>query len=232
MAKGISGRVNGHLLRLGSASFVGISSDERLQEETEVYVSINSQIKGRYVFKNSYRDGLPDVLLKWYRKYKLHLLSGDNDKDREMMQHYFPVANIHFNQSPADKLNYIKALQKSEHVMMIGDGLNDAGALLESHCGIAVSESSAYFSPACDAILEAKQIYKLPDFLGYAKSCVNTVRLSIIISLAYNVIGLFFACQGLLQPLVAALLMPISSVSIVLFVTFMSNRLAKKYQLE
>lgn len=232
LAKGISGEVEGHDIRLGSAAFVGKVPADGLQNETEVYIRIDDQIKGRFIFKNSYRKGIPEVLLKWCKKYKLHLLSGDTDKDKEMMQHYFPVSNIHFNQSPGAKLNYIKALQKTKRVIMIGDGLNDAGALMVSHCGIAVSESSAYFSPACDAILEAEKIKQLPDFLAYAKSCVNTVRLSLFISLSYNVIGLYFACQGLLQPLVAAVLMPISSVSIVLFVTFMSNRLAKKYHLK
>ena len=232
LSKGISGRVDDKYLRLGSASFVGISSDCRLPEETEVYISINGEVKGRYVFRNKFREGISEVLLKWYKKYALHLLSGDNDKDKEMMQHYFPVANIYFNQSPHAKLNYIKELQRTQKTIMIGDGLNDAGALLESHCGIAVSESSGYFSPACDAILEAKQIGKLPDLLAYSKACVNTVRFSLTISLSYNIIGLFFACQGLLKPLVAAVLMPISSVTIVLFVTWMSNLWAKKYHLK
>lgn len=232
VAQGISGVVDGHIVKIGSRVFTGMQPEENSQKETEVYVSIDGQIKGRYTFKNIYREGIPDMLRMLHRKYYMHLLSGDTDSDKELMLHYFSPAYIHFQQSPIDKLQYIQELETTHRALMVGDGLNDAGALLSSTCGIAISDSSANFSPACDAILEANQLYRLPDFLSYTKACVKTVRWSIMISLFYNVIGLGFACTGLLQPLTAAVLMPVSSVSIVLFVTLISNLLAKKYKLQ
>ncbi|MDB5274556.1 MAG: ATPase [Chitinophagaceae bacterium] len=231
LSQGISAQVNGNFVRIGSRSFVDVLTDQE-QHETEVYVSVNNQVKGCYTFKNTYREGIPEMLRVLHRQYRLHLLSGDNESEREMMLHYFPAGNIHFHQSPADKLNYIQSLEKSHKTIMIGDGLNDAGALLASNCGISVSDSSAHFSPACDAILEANQLHRLPDYIAYAKACVNTVRFSLIVSLSYNIIGLCFACMGLLKPLTAAVLMPVSSVSVVLFVTVVSNMLARKYKLK
>ncbi|MBC7488345.1 MAG: heavy metal translocating P-type ATPase metal-binding domain-containing protein [Cytophagaceae bacterium] len=232
IGQGISGVIDGVRISIGSGIFLDIPADVETQEETEVYVRIDGIIKGRYTFKNIYRDGVPNMLRILHRKFFLHLLSGDTDSDKQMMLHYFAPAFITFQQSPADKLHYIKTLELSHRTLMIGDGLNDAGALLSSTCGVAVSDSSANFSPACDAILEAEQLHRLPDFIGYAKACVTTVRWSILISLFYNIIGLSFACLGLLKPLTAAVLMPLSSVSIVVFVTLISNLLAKKYKLK
>jgi len=232
VAQGISGNVEGHAIKMGSLIFTGMQPDDNSQKETEVYVSIDGQIRGRFTFKNIYREGIPDMLRMLHRNYYMHLLSGDTEADKELMLHYFSPAYIHFRQSPADKLHYMEQLETTHHSLMVGDGLNDAGALLASTCGIAISDSSANFSPACDAILEADQLYRLPDFIAYSKACVKTVRWSIIISLFYNVIGLGFACTGVLKPLTAAVLMPVSSVSIVLFVTLISNLLARKYKLK
>lgn len=230
--QGISGIVDGKNIKIGSRVFAGIVTNNEAHKETEVFVCIDGQIKGCYTFKNSYREGIPDMLRNLHKKYVMHLLSGDTDADREMMLHYFSPSYIRFHQSPLDKLHYIQQVESSHCALMVGDGLNDAGALLASTCGIAISDSSANFSPACDAILEADQLYRLPDFIAYAKACVKTVRWSIIISLFYNVIGLGFACTGMLKPLTAAVLMPVSSVTIVLFVTLISNLLARKYKLK
>jgi len=133
-------------------------------------------------------------------------------------------ADIRFQQKPADKLHYIESCQISgEKVMMLGDGLNDAGALLRSDVGIAISEKTNFFTPASDAILDADVLVSLPAILQFCKDSKKVILGSFFISLCYNFVGLFFAVQGTLQPVIAAILMPISSVSIVLFTTFISR---------
>ena len=111
---------------------------------------------------------------------------------------------------------------------MLGDGLNDAGALKQSDVGIAVTEDINAFTPSSDAIFDGQNFWKIVKFLSFSKKAVSIVLVSFGISILYNVIGLSFAVQGLLSPLTAAILMPISSISVVLFTTVSVNRTAKK----
>jgi Cu+-exporting ATPase len=114
---------------------------------------------------------------------------------------------------------------------MIGDGLNDAGALRQSNVGIAVVDDISSFSPASDAILEAKSLNKLQDFLFMAKNARIIIWISFIISFLYNITGLSFAVAGLLTPILAAILMPLSSITVVAFATFAVNLIAKHKKL-
>ena len=90
------------------------------------------------------------------RGYQLHLLSGDHPTEKKhLLQLLGTNIPMLFEQSPADKLSYIETLQNKGHrVMMIGDGLNDAGAIQKSNVGIAVTDQTHLFTPASDAILE------------------------------------------------------------------------------
>jgi Cu+-exporting ATPase len=136
---------------------------------------------------------------------------------------------MHFRQSPKDKLQFIQELQaKGNKVLMLGDGLNDAGALRQADAGIAITEDTANFTPASDAILSAENFHRLPAFIEYARKSVKLVFGAYSLALLYNIVGLSFAVQGALSPVVAAILMPLSSVTIVIFGTISSNWLAAK----
>jgi Cu+-exporting ATPase len=118
--------------------------------------------------------------------------------------------------------------ESGQVVMMLGDGLNDAGALAQSDAGIAVSENINVFSPACDGILDASNFDKMPSFLRLSKNTMQIIKMSFVISFLYNIIGLLFAITGNLSPVVAAILMPVSSISVVIFATLATNFVAKK----
>ena len=111
---------------------------------------------------------------------------------------------------------------------MVGDGLNDAGALAQSDVGIALSENVNVFSPACDAILDASKFNFLDKFIKASKSAVTIIKWSFALSLIYNIVGLYFAVSGQLSPVVAAILMPLSSISVVVFTTAATNVIGKK----
>jgi Cu+-exporting ATPase len=157
-------------------------------------------------------------------------LSGDNDGERKILEKMLPESTVLvFNQKPEQKLAYIDNLQKEgKNVLMIGDGLNDAGALAQSNIGISISENVNLFSPACDGILDASQFEKIDFFLKYSKNAMITIYMSFGLSLLYNVVGLSYAVTGNLLPIVAAIIMPLSTITIVSFVTIMSNVFANR----
>jgi len=228
LGKGILSTINNTEVKLGSASFVGLEYSG--VNETVIYIKINNLLKGSYIFKNTYREGTKQVFENLSQKYNLVILSGDNDGEKKYLQEFLPKkTKYQFKQKPEDKLEYIEKLQqKGEKVMMIGDGLNDAGALAQSNIGIAISEDVNVFSPACDAIIDAKLFNKLPEFLTIANETVSVIKASFVLSFFYNVIGMYFALSGQLTPVVAAILMPLSSISIVIFVTILTNWISKK----
>ncbi len=230
LGKGIEASHNQKQIKVGSASFVGNTVDSKT-ENTSVHISSNNIYKGKFVFKNNYREGLTSLFKNLSEDYNLVILSGDNEGEKDFLKETLPKhTDFYFNQKPEDKLEYIKALQNDgENVLMIGDGLNDAGALAQSNVGIAVSENINVFSPACDAILDATKFNDLYDFIKASKSSINIIKLSFIFSFLYNIIGLYFAVTGQLAPVVAAILMPLSSISIVVFTTLATNLLGRRF---
>ena len=224
--KGIISTYGDIQMKIGSSSFV-TSKPNHL--ETSVYISINDIYKGKYIFENEYRKGIKELFYSLSEKYDLFILSGDNESERENLSRWLPKnTEVYFNQSPNDKLAFINSLQeKNKKVLMIGDGLNDAGALKQSDIGFSVSENINIFSPACDGIMDAEKLHKLDKFIQLSKQSLYIIKWSFIISLCYNCIGLGFAISGKLEPVVAAILMPISSISIVLFTTLATNFLGK-----
>ncbi|AWG21943.1 heavy metal translocating P-type ATPase [Flavobacterium faecale] len=229
--KGIQATIDGIVVQLGSASFCGLESQDSTEiKNTSVHIKIDGHYLGAYEFKNQYRDGLEHLFQDLSKKYELKVLSGDNEGERATLETILPRGTeLVFNQKPDEKLEFIKRLQESgKNVMMVGDGLNDAGALAQSNIGISISENVNVFSPACDGILEANEFEKLNYFLQLAKKSMLVIKMSFGLSLLYNIVGLSFAITGNLLPLVAAILMPLSTITIVSFVTIMSNYYGRK----
>ncbi|MFZ3574000.1 heavy metal translocating P-type ATPase [Tenacibaculum finnmarkense] len=227
--KGIEARCNGVDVKIGSSSFVN-NTKEKLNLDTSVHSSFDGIYKGKYVFKNAYRNGVKDLFSELNTNYNLAVVSGDNEGEKKFLEDLLPKnTSFLFNQKPEDKLNYVENLQnKGQSVIMIGDGLNDAGALAQSNVGISLSENINVFSPACDAILDASKFNEIGNYIKASKKAIKIIKYSFILSLCYNLIGLYFATTGQLKPVIAAILMPLSSISIVLFTTIATNLLGKK----
>ncbi|MBI5372706.1 MAG: heavy metal translocating P-type ATPase metal-binding domain-containing protein [Sphingobacteriales bacterium] len=229
--KGIEGETEQESIRLGSYSWV--TGQTGHPGGTSVFVRFGDEVYGRFQFSNHYREAIPDLIHDLRKEYRLSVLSGDNEAEQETLQKLLgKKATLLFHQKPEDKLRYINFLQqKGEKVMMIGDGLNDAGALKQSDIGIAVAEQTNNFTPSSDAIIEAKQLSRLTRFIRLCRANRNIVVASFVMSIVYNVIGLFFAVQGNLSPLIAAILMPSSSLSILLLTFGSSSLIARQLKL-
>ncbi len=229
VGKGVEGSHNQNHIKIGSSSFVGQATATSALN-TSVHISSNHQYKGYYTFYNSYRKGLSKLFNALKKQYDLVILSGDNEGEMENLKKLLPAkTKLLFNQKPEDKLEYIKYHQsEGAKVLMVGDGLNDAGALAQSDVGIAISENVNVFSPACDAILDASKFEELFQYINACKSAIKIIKWSFMLSLFYNVIGLSFAVTGNLEPVIAAILMPLSSISIVAFTTITTNIIGKK----
>jgi len=189
------------------------------QSESSVYLSINDELIGYFIVIPFYREKVSETFRKLIQHYKIFILSGDNDSEKNRIEELSgKEISMKFNQLPLEKLEYIEDLQlRNEKVLMIGDGLNDAGALKQSNVGIAVADSSSSFTPGSDAILLSDNIRYLPEFLKLTKLSMKTVYYSFMISILYNIIGIAVASQGLMSPLIAAVFMPVSSISVIVF---------------
>ena len=219
--KGLEATVNHRQVRIGSSSFIREDGSLELAEPG-VHIRFDDEVKGRFVINNMYRDGIAEMASQLKAAgYDVHVLSGDNDTERKNLAALFGEdLHVLFRQSPQDKLEYIKKLQlQGKNVMMLGDGLNDAGALRQAQVGIAVTDATNLFSPASDGILDGSQVGQLAQMLRYAKTGKRIVTVSFILSILYNIVGLSFATQAKLSPLIAAILMPASSISIVVVVS-------------
>jgi Cu+-exporting ATPase len=187
---------------------------------------------GYFALAHHYRDGM-QIIPQLNANYQTYLLSGDQDHERfELLDFFADPRHMQFNSSPQDKLDFIQSLQRQgKSVMMMGDGLNDSGALKQSDLGIAVTDNVNNFSPGSDAIMDGESFAKLPSFLRFSKDTVNIIHISFLISLTYNIIGLSYAITGNLSPLIAAVLMPVSTVTIISFTSLATHFAAKKRKL-
>jgi Cu+-exporting ATPase len=231
---GIKGTIEEKEVALGSRAWLesnGVSlPDVDLPPGSASFLAIDNVFRGAFVLTNSLRPDVHKLIGELGKEFEVALLSGDNEKERERFRNAFGShARLRFNQSPLNKLEFISGLQEERRtVMMVGDGLNDAGALKQSDVGVAVVEQVGAFSPASDVILEARQVARLSNIVALARRSARIVRLSFGLSALYNLVGISIAAAGVLSPIICAILMPLSSVSVVLFACGMTHWAARK----
>lgn len=227
--KGIEAIIEGIKVKVGSSSFVGLNNVASTEEKATVYININGKITAFHT-RSVFRNSIPQMIPRLGQDYKLSLLSGDNDKQRNILEDLFGRSSeLLFEQKPVDKLQYIDQLQKNDNrVMMIGDGLNDAGALQQSNVGITLADDINNFTPSCDAILDSKRFEYLPAIMRLARASRYIIGASFFVSIIYNICGLSIAMRGEMRPMLAAILMPCSTISIVIISSGVSSIVARR----
>jgi Cu+-exporting ATPase len=211
--KGIQATYNEKSYQLGSSSFVGSSAST---ENGTVLFAQDGKVMQEIQIKSAFRPSIPAVIAQLTDK-RIFVLSGDDEKDLpELIALGFHADQCFFKQEPKDKAAFIAHRQKlGEKVLMLGDGLNDVGALGTANVGIALSEDMFRFTPSSDAILDVKHIHLLARFFHVSKYAKVVLKVCLGFSITYNLIGLSFAISASLAPIVAAILMPLSSITVV-----------------
>jgi Cu+-exporting ATPase len=226
--KGVQAVLNGTQVRCGSAEFAG--ADAVSSAGSMVYCSFDGEYVGYFEIYHPYKSGLQKLLWKLQRDFKTFLLSGDTRRESAELEEIFGGNDsMQFEQSPHQKTGFVEKLQNSgNRVMMIGDGLNDAGALRQSDVGVAITSETAAFTPACDVIADDSTLAKLPEIVRFSRFTKRVIIGVFFITVLYNAIGLTLAVTNSLSPLAAAILMPASSLTVIACSTF-SVRLGAKW---
>lgn len=223
-------------IRIGNRSFVGLSETYSVGESglrdssnsavgSEIWIRINHEILGFFTIKSRYRQNLELMMKTVGKRANVSVLSGDNSSEESQLLQLIPYKTpVKFEVKPHEKKDYIAQLQLiGKKVMMVGDGLNDVAAMQQANFSIAVTENVGFFTPGSDAIILGSSLSKLHRLWALVVRAKRIIWWSFAISLMYNVVGLSFAVSGSLNPLIAAILMPVSSISIVIFTYVTSN---------
>jgi P-type Cu+ transporter len=218
--KGLKAEIEKDFIMVGNWDWVGLNNNE-----PGVFVKKNQIILGRFSIEGSLRKNVQQIVDRLGRTYKLSICSGDSKASWKQWLDFLPKNSVvKFDCDPKEKAEEISRQKMlGRKVCMIGDGLNDGLALKTSDVGLAFTENKEGFTPASDGVVSKQAFQKLDKIFLFSKDCTNIVMLSFGISILYNLIGLFFALKGDLSPVTAAILMPISSISVVLFATGMTK---------
>lgn len=217
--RGMTGRAYGHDVVIGSSALVKELCPEGYTADTidgAAHIALDGVYAGSIKLRSELREGISEMMERLREHHTVRLLSGDGQRDRDMLLSMFDDDEMSFGQQPADKVEHIDALRTSGRtVLMIGDGLNDAAAMSAADAAIAVTDDTATLVPACDVIMKASALEELPALLRYARRMKNLIIATFCVSIIYNVVGLSLALGGMLTPLAAAILMPVSSLTVI-----------------
>ena len=226
---GISGLINSQTATLGALNFVNPTASSRFPEGSLMLQHGDTEIVIQ--FKPLLRPGILRMLQSLSAKFPIYLLSGDRVSQAKVFSGVFSEDRIFMSQTPIMKREFVNRLtQTGNSPLVIGDGLNDTGAFAESQCSLAVIEKSGSLFPTADGIIASEMLHYLPQMLNLAQKHHLIIRTSLFISLFYNIIGLSFALSGLLEPVVCAILMPVSSLSVAIFSAILSSIFYKRVQ--
>lgn len=239
LGAGLEGRYGQHQIRVGSVAYV--TEKARLSEEmsavlnnepdsrSPVLVGVDEQVRALFWVGDRLRnDALSSLLRLRAEGHRLHLLSGDHPTTVDAMARNLTAqSGLHqlfdFAQggvSPEEKLRYVRDLQNSpaqkrRPVVMVGDGINDAGALAQAEVGIAVQGAAEASRLTADVYLSRPGVLEVVRLFTGSRRTLSTIRRGIAFSLLYNGLAMLGAALGLLGPLGAAILMPLSSLTVV-----------------
>lgn len=223
---GIEGRVAGHEVVIGKPSFVrdvlGTPDEGRPAADpalTPVLIAVDGAIAARAWFGDAIRDDAKDAITALRREgWSVRIASGDTQAVVETVarQVGVPPASAEGDVSPEGKLAIVEREAARSAVVMVGDGVNDAAAIAAASVGIGVHGGAEASLAAADAYLTRPGLLPLVELTRGARNTLRQIRFGIILSFGYNLGGVALAMMGLINPLMAAVMMEASSLTVLL----------------
>lgn len=227
---GLLGRVAGRVVQVGAPEWVlGASAsppgwvepflaESLSQGWTPVLIAVDGAVEAGAAFGDPLRAEAARAV-EWLRAqgHQVGILSGDHPAVVAAVGRRLglPLEDCRGGLSPEDKLAAVEASRREGPVVMVGDGVNDAAALAAASVGVGVHGGAEATLATADVFLSAPGLAPLVALLQGARSTLATVRRNLALSLLYNAVAVGLALLGLLTPLVAAVLMPLSSLSVI-----------------
>ncbi len=225
---GIKGKINGDEILIGNKSLMykyNIDVNGQLQNDegaaikvnSVVFVSINNKLSGLIEIQDPIRDEVTDAIKKLKSmKIKTVMLTGDNKYTAKSVAEKIGIDEYEYEMLPEDKINVVKKYQsRNKIVAMVGDGINDAPALVQSDLGIAIGTGTDVAIESGDIVLVKGDLNGVVNSFKLSKQTIRTIKQNLFWAFIYNSIGVPLAAFGLLNPMFAALAMSFSSVSVV-----------------
>ena len=201
-------------IRLGAAAFVGADGGEGM----ELWLSRPGRAPVRFAFADALRPQAAETIRQLTeRGFVVELLSGDRRSAVGETARAAGIERWTAEASPQAKIARLHALRsEGRRVLMVGDGLNDAPALAAAHASIAFASGSDVAQAAADVVVQGKSLALVAETIGSARRAQAAIRQNIAISLAYNIVAVPLAIAGLVTPLIAAVAMAASSLTVIL----------------
>ena len=229
---GIAGEWNGQMVKMGNLAFLEL--DERLisslnlqahNGSTQIYLSVNNQLAAVFTLADELRAESKTVIAKFQSEgYQCYMLTGDRKSTADYFAKELGLNGVIADVLPEQKAEKIQQLQQQGKIVaMVGDGINDAPALAQAHVGIVMHSGSDIAIETADLSLLRAGLEPIADILPFSKRVLRNMKQSLTGAFFYNVIaipvaaGVLYPFTGtLLNPMIAAIAMTMSSITVVL----------------
>jgi heavy metal translocating P-type ATPase len=225
---GVSGEFEGNILKIGSTHFLsdmingftkrlGSRHSGQGSKNSYVFMSSADQPAAIFIFGDTIRKGVSATVQRLQHcGLQTALVSGDGRETTRAVAKSIGIRDAYGGRMPTDKVAIVKALQDQNHrVAMVGDGINDAPALVQADLSLAVHSGAHLGEEVADVTLMRAAPEQIIDFLIFAKAVNTKIQQNLVFTFVYNVISIPMAMSGLLTPLVAVSAMLLSSISVI-----------------
>lgn len=225
---GVTGIVEGQAVLIGNANLlkeysiiVGKLNEkvERLMNEgsTVIYVAVNGEVKGIISIADRLKNNSADAIKKLNElKIKTVMITGDNAATAKSIAEKTGITEYKAEVLPDGKADVVKEYQnRGEIVGMVGDGINDSPALAQADVGIAMGTGTDVAIETAQVTLVQGNLVGVSKIVNLSRKTIKAIKQNLFWAFIYNVIGIPLAAMGLLNPMIGALAMSLSSVSVV-----------------
>jgi P-type Cu2+ transporter len=213
---GLEAVLDNKKVRLGSRRWIDYNGDE-LPTGPELWLSVEGKTPTQFQFSDQLRSDAVETIERLEPDFDVALLSGDTSQAAEAVAKRLHIAHWEAEKTPADKIALIKQTQDEGHtVLMVGDGLNDAPALKAAHVSMSPASAADISQTAADFVFQGQNLAAVAEAIDTAKRARALVFQNFALALGYNLIAVPLAVAGYVTPLIAAIAMSASSLTVTL----------------